>query len=469
MPIGPDHPWVMAEETLGLTREHVLTTLPPVMHPLCFQDLIEHGTGILRRVLPARKDEANPVIEPERPWEGRGIGYVSVIREPDTGLWRMWYGCNAEGVSPADGTSGRGVAYAESDDGAHWRRPELGKYEFEGSRANNICHLGQSGAVTLDETAEPEKRHRMFANRLYKNTGCIYSLVSPDGLNWNMFRDEQIRIRNDSQNRGFKCPYTGKWYVYHRPGWCTREVARSESVDEDGTEFMKPFPSLRPDLYDRVVGIEDYAISVHPYDGGFIGMLRIYCKRWDDRTTWIELVASRDGMRWQRLTDRTPIIGLGEDGEWDSRMTAPGYSLVPDGDGHWFYYDSWEVPHFSGATSQTGARCRVGRAFIPRRRLMECVAGLDDTTMHTFPMIPQGDTLKLDADATGGEIRASIQNFDGTTPEGFAKDEASALTGECVEGAIHFKGGSLRQFGNQPVRIVIHMTRNARVYALGVI
>jgi len=100
-----DNPWVLKEETHGLTREHVPTTLDPVMHPLCFQDLIEHGTGILHRVIPAVKDESNPVMVPETPWETNRIGYVSVIREPESGRWRMWYGCEAEGASGTDAGS----------------------------------------------------------------------------------------------------------------------------------------------------------------------------------------------------------------------------------------------------------------------------------------------------------------------------------------------------------------------------
>jgi len=100
---------------------------------------------------------------------------------------------------------------------------------------------------------------------------------------------------------------------------------------------------------------------------------------------------------------------------------------------------------------------------------MECVAGLDDSRMLTFPMLLNGDTLKLDADARGGRITASVEKFDGSVAEGFARDDATDLTGEFVEGEIHFKGGSLRQFGDQPVRIVVHMTRDARLYALGVL
>ena len=149
-------------------------------------------------------------------------------------------------------------------------------------------------------------------------------------------------------------------------------------------------------------------------------------------------------------------------------MIAPGYSLVPDEGGHWFYYDSWAVPHCDGATRLPGARSCVGRAFIPRRRLVECVAGLDDAKLWTWPLILRGDTLKLDGEAGGGAIRASIQNFDRTVPDGFGKEDSSTLTGAFSESEIRFKGGSLRRFGSQPVRVVIHMTRGARLYALGV-
>ena len=231
-----EHPRVVAEETHLLSREHMLTSLPPVMHPLCFQDIIEVGSGVLRRVLPAQKDPGNPVMQPEMPWE-HGINYPSVIRDPDSGLWRMWYPCRVDGTSVVDGVSGHGVAVAESDDGVRWRRPALNRHSFGGSKENNIAHVGMSGAMMLDSSAPPEKRYRMFCNRMFKNTGCIYTQVSPDGLEWTMLRDVQIHIRNDSQNIGLKCPYTGKWFVYHRPGWCTREVARSESSDDEGLEF----------------------------------------------------------------------------------------------------------------------------------------------------------------------------------------------------------------------------------------
>ena len=46
-------------------------------------------------------------------------------------------------------TEGRGgryaIAYAESDDGVSWKRPELGLHEWKGSKRNNIVWKGIDG------------------------------------------------------------------------------------------------------------------------------------------------------------------------------------------------------------------------------------------------------------------------------------------------------------------------------------
>ena len=115
------------------------------------------------------------------------------------------------------------------------------------------------------------------------------------------------------------------------------------------------------------------------------------------------------------------------------------------------------------------ACCRAGRAFIPRRQLMEFHAGVDAAWIRTFPLVLKGDTLTLDGDAAGGEIRATVLRFDGSVAEGFAESDCTPLSGAFTEGKIHFKGGSLRRFGREPVRIVVHMDHDARLHALGVI
>ena len=75
------------------------------------------------------------------PWEGAGSGYHSVIR--DGALYRMYHRGSALGVT--DGRlkiGGQVYCYAESRDGIHWTKPDLGLFEYNGSKQNNIIWTG---------------------------------------------------------------------------------------------------------------------------------------------------------------------------------------------------------------------------------------------------------------------------------------------------------------------------------------
>ncbi len=66
----------------------------------------------------------------DAPWEGSGSGYHTVFQDGD--LYRMYYRGLHLDVSQGKLNSGRHkpyYCYAESDDGIHWRKPELGNVE----------------------------------------------------------------------------------------------------------------------------------------------------------------------------------------------------------------------------------------------------------------------------------------------------------------------------------------------------
>ena len=77
-----------------------------------------------------------------KPWEGNVSGYTTVFQ--DGGLYRMYYRGTDTVYTPGKVTSPHRevVCYAESKDGVHWTRPELGLVEFEGSKKNNIIWDG---------------------------------------------------------------------------------------------------------------------------------------------------------------------------------------------------------------------------------------------------------------------------------------------------------------------------------------
>lgn len=89
-----------------------------------------------RVFLPGRKFEGNPVISEDG-------GYVSVVKDPETGLFRMWYQTYLGPPTPERSDWHEYVtSYAESRDGLSWNLPKLGLVEWRGSKENNVVWRG---------------------------------------------------------------------------------------------------------------------------------------------------------------------------------------------------------------------------------------------------------------------------------------------------------------------------------------
>ena len=59
---------------------------------LFFDDyLIESLTKVKQGLNPAVKAEVNPVLRPERPWEGRSMAPSQVVFDEDEQVFKMWY------------------------------------------------------------------------------------------------------------------------------------------------------------------------------------------------------------------------------------------------------------------------------------------------------------------------------------------------------------------------------------------
>src|SRR5580658_1028466 len=86
---------------------------------------------------------AEPVLEPSTsPDAPDNVGvacYGTVLHEG--ALFRLWY-YSLYAAAPNGGLNAGPVCYAESADGEHWVRPNLGQLEWHGSRNNNAIALG---------------------------------------------------------------------------------------------------------------------------------------------------------------------------------------------------------------------------------------------------------------------------------------------------------------------------------------
>jgi len=71
-------------------------------------------------------------------WEGSGCGYHTIFKDGD--IFRMYYKAWHLDVGDGKLVQGHGCfgAYAESRDGIRWTKPNLGLFEFNGSKKNNL-------------------------------------------------------------------------------------------------------------------------------------------------------------------------------------------------------------------------------------------------------------------------------------------------------------------------------------------
>ena len=100
----------------------------PASHPptILADDFLEHSK-IAWRIEPAVEDPANPLLEPEYPWDSAvvGCGHGTVQKDPIDGKFKAWTPSVSEDLEYVRGQTQFRLTYLESDDGVHWRRPQL--------------------------------------------------------------------------------------------------------------------------------------------------------------------------------------------------------------------------------------------------------------------------------------------------------------------------------------------------------
>ena len=189
------------------------------------------GEVRLKQHRPERKEI---VFRTDAPWEGNASAYQSVFQDGD--LYRMYYrGMHYRDHPHESGSAAKALAphahylcYAESDDGIHWRRPKLGLYDFNGSKANNIvlhpdtpgnnCSPPQT-AVFLDDNPDcpPDERIKIIGQGDLRGNG-LYVMKSSDGVRFSPLSPDPIVTEGafDSQNIAFWDPTLRAYREYHR-------------------------------------------------------------------------------------------------------------------------------------------------------------------------------------------------------------------------------------------------------------
>ena len=140
---------------LGAEEAKQIPTFPPGVHQLFLDDaMIERMDHFQRTVNPVVKHRDNPLVVPEKPWEG-GTLFLdnAVVYDEAARLFKMY--C----LVPSFATGqARRTSYLTSPDGIRWERPKLGLVEHEGSTENNILPVHVSHVVYDPRPNEPAAR-----------------------------------------------------------------------------------------------------------------------------------------------------------------------------------------------------------------------------------------------------------------------------------------------------------------------
>lgn len=318
---------------------------------LLLDDALVEDRWRLRRVMHCpEKHMKNPLLLPEKPWEGDYLNVPVVLWDEDYGKFRMWYGGIWISKYVHEDVRRKFIMYAESDDGIHWEKPMLDICPVPGHPRNNILYQGAypeepgrygvvCDQVIIDrDDPDPARRYKMITYEGRpdgkKFRRGINLAISPDGLRWKLEGAGHILDYNsDTSNNCTWDPVQRRWLMYVRP----RAVHASGLSPHEPTPGFHPAgrhhsrrvavmtsPDFRTWSYPRTClypderDVPDYdATSVFKCGSHFI-MLYTAMNDDVDGKKDVKLASSADGFHWTRFHTREPFIARGRPGDFDA-------------------------------------------------------------------------------------------------------------------------------------------------------
>lgn len=406
---------------------------------------IQEAKGAVLHVNPPQQREI--VIRPDKPWEQLMISFFLTVRDEE-GKLRMWYICRDKANHP-------NVAYAESRNGIHWNKPNLGIVEYDGGKKNNLVGLNSLEGVVFQDPNAPAPERYAYVTHLW--TEGMVRFHSPDGLHWQRDKTPLLRLGADTQNVTFWDERLRKYVLYLR-GWqrgadtkLYRKVVRVEISSlasplavgpsrkslylwgKDKVAVIgKEFPTVFAADENDPPNCDVYNLSAQPYpldNRWYVGFPSMFQReqRMSDGRLEVQFTGSRDGITWHRY-DRKPYAPLGLADSESANMTFMGTGLIVRGDEIWQYGTGFHSRH-----GDVEARKRKTDGVIYRYvQRVDGFVSLDFEAAEgkcvTAPVKVDGARLLLNVDTGAlGQLRVGLLDADGKTISGFAADDCNVL------------------------------------------
>jgi hypothetical protein len=460
-----------AEEPTGRRGpERNLVKLGPGPHLFLDDHWVDRIEGLERRSEPPQRLE-RPVLDSKR--FGCTQPYVSVIRDRETGRFRLWY------------NRGSAIWHVESADGLHWENPRVA---WDLPRA-----YGASLIDDGDRSGDPDRRYKLAnwqATRAREDKpgddNGMYVGFSPDGFRWTVYAKNPV-LPGWPEGYGVRSRYgVGDIVdVYHDPvsghyAAAVKVMAVSEdgfargpragegirrlvglTTSRDFVHWERPRRIFVPD--DRDDGLlEFYGMgAIHLRGSLRIGLVRVLrddlpCDPGGPRNGigYAALATSRDGLTWQRR--REPFLDRNhERGTWDHAMAWIG-AAVPVGDEMFFYYGGYARGHKVEARTER----QIGLARMKRDRYMALVPAKDEGRLVTRPFVLPNGRLTVNARATKGAVFVRILDESGKPLDDLGAAEAGPLEGDVLAGELRWPR-SLEGLRGRQVRLEFRLREAA--------
>lgn len=454
---------------------------------LFVDDFLISDTNLTRTWHKAVEYEGNPIFKAETdielglPFNGTynhgasakpfsdGVWYDS-----EDGLYKMWYMAG----------SYYGTALATSKDGINWERGE-----YDVIPGTNLVidpkdtKIRDSNAIIINPYAKlKSERYNMLQVLDPANiVGKIYT--SADGIHWN-FRTKTAYLGDRSTI--FYNPFRQKWVYSIRSYWHnrSRDYSENDSLIK-GANLANSVHWLRTDnkdLRDPVIGDNPqlYNFDAVAYESIMLGAFLIYQGPDNSITdaTGIPKVAnihlgfSRDGFHYSRSEDRTAFLSCSQEaGTWDRGYLSSnaGVCMVND-DELWFYYAAFagdETLANTGSCVTSGNYSNGATGLAKLRR--DGFASMDGTGILTTEKVAfSGKYLYVNANASGGSLKAELLDANGKVIPGYSVNDCVALTEDSTKTKLSFgEGKDLSAFAGKGVKLRFYL-ENAELYSFWV-
>lgn len=425
---------------------------------------------------PGAKDQ-RPLIVADKPWE-KTVYYTSLV-STGPNQFQLYYTCYND-VPP-----NYHLCLAESTDFTHWTKPNLGVFDFQGSKDNNIVMAGGGSVAYNPDTG----KYLMLTYKSASSPPTYIGYFSTDGRTWTPAAGgaglipggDVINVTYDRPTKRYLATYKDRLFTSRTPGTYDRSAFVTTSAD--GLTWTPRVLGVTGDVADdgwaaTYGGVEGqiYGMPVTRYENSYLGIpwhflltdfAKGQYKTAADGPVIPGLVSSRDLLRWDRST-RGALIEPGRPGAWNDGAIYTGNAFhVTDNEVALLYggFNTWHGGAVAGGPSREVQTASIGRAVWRRDGFVSLTNGAlpglgDPGTVTTKPLLPNATTLNVNADLDEqGELRVEVLDAATNQPiPGFTVADSQKISGDQLSAMVQWRDKSLESLADRQIKLRFYLT-----------